>query len=178
MFFEMFATWPLAFACQLLTSELRKTRAALALARLCSSKCPPVHVRASAVAHHDAVALAMVAQPAATTRRCAHACIHAHTRAHTHPTKLLLSDLKRSCPEGAGRTVTEEQLTWAMECVLSRAFTGSFGANTAALAAAALAVAAGAAASASTGEPWVRRALMLIECRRSGTCNAHLHALA
>ncbi|CAM9836292.1 unnamed protein product [Ascophyllum nodosum] len=39
----------------------------------------------------------------------------------------LYQNLVTSCPEGAGRTVTKDDLVWAMECVLSRAFKGRFG---------------------------------------------------
>ena len=31
------------------------------------------------------------------------------------------------CPDGAGRAVKRDDLVWAMECVLSRAFNGRFG---------------------------------------------------
>lgn len=36
-------------------------------------------------------------------------------------------NLVARCPEGAGRAVTKDDLVWAMECVLSRAFRGRFG---------------------------------------------------
>jgi hypothetical protein len=44
---------------------------------------------------------------------------------------------------------------WAMECVLSRAFSGQFGFSSAALVAAAAAVAVGGAYSWTSQEPWV-----------------------
>lgn len=40
---------------------------------------------------------------------------------------LAVQRLVACCPEGAGRVVTKEDLVWAMECVLSRAFSGRFG---------------------------------------------------
>lgn len=38
-----------------------------------------------------------------------------------------VQSLFERCPEGAGRAVTRDDLVWAMECVLSRAFNGRFG---------------------------------------------------
>lgn len=39
----------------------------------------------------------------------------------------LLKSLLARCPDGAGRAVERDDLVWAMECVLSRAFNGRFG---------------------------------------------------
>lgn len=38
-----------------------------------------------------------------------------------------VKNLAAGCPQGAGRAVTRDDLVWAMECVLSRAFNGRFG---------------------------------------------------
>eukprot|EP00752_Nemacystus_decipiens_P016244 g14524.t1 len=39
----------------------------------------------------------------------------------------LHQDLVARCPEGAGRAISRDDLVWALECVLSRAFNGRFG---------------------------------------------------
>ncbi|CAM9498548.1 unnamed protein product, partial [Hapterophycus canaliculatus] len=58
----------------------------------------------------------------------------------------LHQDLAARCPEGAGRMVTRDDLIWALECVLSRAFNGrSGGGQNSALLSAGLLVASGAA---------------------------------
>jgi hypothetical protein len=74
----------------------------------------------------------------------------------------LHSELQESCPEGAGRAVSQEDLVWAMECVLSRAFSGQFGFSSAALVAAAAAVAVGGAYSWTSQEPWVSDSPLLL----------------
>lgn len=39
----------------------------------------------------------------------------------------LHANLVEQCPEGAGRAISRDDLVWALECVLSRAFNGRFG---------------------------------------------------
>ncbi|CAM9919254.1 unnamed protein product [Pylaiella littoralis] len=39
----------------------------------------------------------------------------------------LHANLVEQCPQGAGRAISKDDLVWALECVLSRAFNGRFG---------------------------------------------------
>jgi hypothetical protein len=73
--------------------------------------------------------------------------------------------------------VSQDDLVWAMECVLSRAFSGQFGFSSAALIAAAAAVAVGGAYSWTSQEPWVSDTPLLlviayIYCAYTVQCDA------
>ncbi|CAM9522260.1 unnamed protein product, partial [Discosporangium mesarthrocarpum] len=63
-------------------------------------------------------------------------------------------ELVSKCPNGSGRVVSRDDLVWAMECVLSRAFGGRFGGGTEALLAGGAAAAAGVGSYLATGEAW------------------------
>ncbi|CAM9881454.1 unnamed protein product, partial [Ectocarpus sp. 12 AP-2014] len=68
----------------------------------------------------------------------------------------LHEDLVARCPEGAGRAVTKDDLVWALECVLSRAFNGRFGGGQKSAVLSAGLLAASGAAYAFTEQPvWV-----------------------